>query len=165
MSDEDKTCMDSQKMIDGNNDDSYLTGMKEWFSHLVETGKISQRPANWDMVSARMYIAHLESKGLDLTSELETYKQEYRLAAAANKQLADALDRVCEENRMLRLQIFAFVRNAAVLPIGIKLHKSEREITDKTFETIAAAKAMLNVEGVKALMNLATDENNRYDRD
>lgn len=97
--------------------------------------------------------------------ELETYKQEYRLAAAANKQLADALDRVREENRMLRLQIFAFVRNAAVLPIGIKLHKSEREITDKTFETIAAAKAMLNVEGVKALMNLATDENNRYDRD
>lgn len=95
--------------------------------------------------------------------ELETYKQEYRLAAAANKQLADALDKAREENKMLRLQIFAFVRNAAVLPVGRNLHKSEQEITDKTFETIAAAKAMLDVEAVKAAMNLATDKENRFD--
>ena len=95
--------------------------------------------------------------------ELETYKQEYRLAAAANKQLADALDKAREENKMLRLQIFAFVRNSAVLPVGIRLCKSEQEITDKTFETIEAAKAMLDVEAVKAAMNLATDKENRFD--
>lgn len=95
--------------------------------------------------------------------ELETYKQEYRLAAAANKQLADALDKAREENKMLRLQMFAFVRNAAVLPVGIRLCKSEQEITDKTFEAIEAAKAMLDVEAVKAAMNLATDKENRFD--
>ena len=95
--------------------------------------------------------------------ELETYEQEYRLAAAANKQLADALDKAREENKMLRLQIFAFVRNSAVLPVGLRLHKSEQEITDKTFETIAAAKAMLDVEAVKAAMNLATNKGNRFD--
>lgn len=98
-----------------------------------------------------------------LLRELETYKQEYRLAAAANKQLADALDKAREENKMLRLQIFAFVRNAAVLPVGRNLHKSEQEITDKTFETIEAAKAMLDVEAVKAAMNLATNKGNRFD--
>ena len=91
------------------------------------------------------------------------YEAEYRLAAAANKQLADALDKAREENKMLRLQMFAFVRNSAVLPVGIRLHKSEQEITDKTFETIEAAKAMLDVEAVKAAMNLATDKENRFD--
>ena len=85
------------------------------------------------------------------------------LAAATNKQLADALDKAREENKMLRLQMFAFVRNAAVLPVGVRLHKSEQEITDKTFETIEAAKAMLDVEAVKAAMNLATNKGNRFD--
>lgn len=95
--------------------------------------------------------------------ELETYKDEYRLAAAANKQLSDALDKAREENKMLRLQMFAFVRNSAVLPVGRCLNKSEQEITDKTFETIEAAKAMLDVEAVKELMNLASNKENRYD--
>ena len=99
----------------------------------------------------------------ELLLELQTYKDEYRLAAAANKQLADALDKAREENKMLRLQIFAFVRYTAVLPVGIRICKSEQEITDKTFETIEAAKAMLDVEAVKAAMNLATDKENRFD--
>lgn len=86
-----------------------------------------------------------------------------RLAAVANKQLADALDKAREENKMLRLQIFAFVRNSAVLPVGRRLNKSEQEITDKTFETIEAAKAMIDVEAVKAAMNLATNKENRFD--
>ena len=99
----------------------------------------------------------------ELLLELQTYKDEYRLAAAANKQLADALDKAREENKMLRLQIFAFVRNAAVLPVGVRLHKSEQEITDKTFETIEAARAMIDIEAVKAAMNLATNKENRFD--
>ena len=99
----------------------------------------------------------------ELLLELQTYKQEYRLAAAANKQLSDALDKARKENKMLRLQMFAFVRNSAVLPVGRCLNKSEQEITDKTFETIEAAKAMLDVEAVKELMNLASNKENRYD--
>ena len=53
-------------------------------------------------------------------------------------------------------------RNSAVLPVGICLHKSEQEITDKTFETIEAAKNMIDVEAVKAAMNLATKTENRF---
>ena len=93
------------------------------------------------------------------------YETEYRLAAAANKQLADALDKAREENKMLRLQIFAFVRNSAVLPVGRRLNKSEQEITDKTFETIEAAKNMIDVEAVKTAMNLATKKENRFNND
>lgn len=74
----------------------------------------------------------------------------------------DALDKAREENKMLRLQIFAFVRNSAVLPVGRRLNKSEQEITDKTFETIEAAKNMIDVEAVKAAMNLATKRENRF---
>lgn len=39
----------------------------------------------------------------ELLLELQTYKDEYHLAAAANRQLADALDKAREENKMLRL--------------------------------------------------------------
>lgn len=99
----------------------------------------------------------------ELLLELQTYKDEYHLAAAANKQLADALDKAREENKMLRLQIFAFVRNSAVLPVGRLLNRSEQEITDKTFETIEVAKGMIDVEAVKASMNLATKKENRFD--
>ena len=145
MSDEVKTCK-----------------IKEFFQSLVKAGAILQEPMNYDAATLKIYIDHLEAENAALRV-LETYKQEYRLAAAANKQLADALDKAREENKMLRLQMFAFVRNAAVLPVGVRLHKSEQEITDKTFETIEAAKAMLDVEAVKAAMNLATNKGNRFD--
>ena len=93
---------------------------------------------------------------------LESYKDETRLAAE-NKQLSDVLDKVREENKMLRLQMFAFVRNSVVLPVGVHLHKSEQEITDKTFEAIEAAKNMLDIEAIKVVMNLASKKENRFD--
>ena len=124
---------------------------------------------NEEMIeSLKCVIADISEQCEQLKAEnaelraLETYKQEYRLAAAANRQLADALDKAREENKMLRLQIFAFVRNSAVLPVGICLHKSEQEITDKTFEVIEAAKGKIDVEAVKAAMNLATKRENRF---
>ena len=135
--------------------------IKEFFQSLVKAGAILQEPMNYDAATLKIYIDHLEAENAALR-ELETYKQEYRLAAAANRQLADALDKAREENKMLRLQIFAFVRNFAVLPIGRRLSKSEQEITDKTFETIEEAKVMIDVEAVKAAMNLATKTENRF---
>ena len=48
------------------------------------------------------------------------------------------------------------------LPVGRRLNKSEQKITDKTFETIEAAKAMIDVEAVKAAMNLATKTETRF---
>ncbi len=98
-------------------------------------------------------------------TELTTYKQEYKLAAAANKGLAEALDKEREENQRLRLMLFAYVRNSAVLPVGLRLKKTEQEITDKTFETIEVAEKMLDKKAVIAAMNLATNKENRYDRE
>lgn len=81
-----------------------------------------------------------------------------------NEALNLQLERLERDYRDLRLLMFAFVRNSAVLPVGLSLGKSEQEITDKTFETITEARKMLDVEKVKAAMNLATDKGNRYDR-
>lgn len=68
------------------------------------------------------------------------------------------------ENNMLRLQIFAFVRNSAVLPIGKRLNKNEKEITDMTFAVIEKAKVMIDKESVSQAMNLATNKECRFDR-
>lgn len=162
MSDEVKTCEDCKYFIA---DGSSRRGQCELKRSRID--KWGQEVAIRRMESGKACkkAEPVESQSANDGSlrELETYKQEYRLAAAANKQLADALDKAREENKMLRLQMFAFVRNAAVLPVGVRLHKSEQEITDKTFETIEAAKAMLDVEAVKAAMNLATNKGNRFD--
>ena len=156
MSDEVKTCKDCKHFIA---DGTTLRGQCELKRSRID--KWGQEVPIRRMASGK---ACKKSEPKEkLLCEVETYKQEYRLAAAANKQLADALDKAREENKMLRLQIFAFVRNAAILPVGRNLHKSDQEITDKTFETIAAAKAMLDVEAVKAAMNLATNKENRFD--
>lgn len=135
--------------------------MKEVTSVLEFANAAAIERINYELVKVIENIQNPNTDDAPLR-ELETYKQEYRLAAAANRQLADALDKAREENKMLRLQIFAFVRNSAVLPVGIRLCKSEQEITDKTFETIEAAKNMIDVEAVKAAMNLATKRENRF---
>lgn len=101
----------------------------------------------------------------EITVERDTYQQEYKLACAANKGLSAALDKEREKNKRLRLLMFAFVRNSTILPVGLQLGKTEQEITDKTFETIAEAEKMLNVERMVEAMNLATDKENRYDRE
>lgn len=135
----------------------------------------------------REYIADaLLAAGI---GDIESRKSDVSFSAVFNQELVDALrkeeqaneylvkklDERCDtcpefeqlkqENKMLRLMMFAFVRNSAVLPFGLRLGKSEQEITDKTFETIAEAKKMLDVEKMKALMNLATDKEKRYDRE
>lgn len=171
MSDEVKTCKDCKYFIaDGFSRHGQCELKKsridKWGQEVAIRRTASGKACKKAEPKANLYLLQSvrNAGGLKkLLRELETYKQEYRLAAAANKQLADALDKAREENKMLRLQIFAFVRNAAVLPVGIRLHKSEQEITDKTFETIEAGKAMLDVEKVKASMNLATKKENRFD--
>lgn len=171
MSDEVKTCKDCKHYIaDGSSRHGFCELKKsridKWGQEVPIRRMASGKACKKAEPKANLYLLQSvrNARGLKkLLCEFETYKQEYRLAAAANKQLTDALDKAREENKMLRLQIFAFVRNSAVLPVGRDLHKSEQEITDKTFEIIEAAKAMLDVEAVKAAMNLATDKENRFD--
>lgn len=161
MSDEVKTCKDCKHYIaDGSSRHGHCELKKsridKWGQEVFIRRKASGKACKKAEPAASQSVDDAPLR------ELETYKQEYRLAAAANRQLADALDKAREENKMLRLQIFAFVRNSAVLPVGRRLNKSEQEITDKTFETIEAAKNMIDVEAVKAAMNLATKKENRF---
>ena len=62
------------------------------------------------------------------------------------------LERRLEETQIL---LFAAVRNAAVLPIGVRLGKSEKEISEKTFETIAEMKNTVDFAKTRKCMMLA----------
>ncbi len=52
--------------------------------------------------------------------------------------------------------LFAVVRSA-VLPIGLALHKTEAEITAKTWETIEAMRKTVDTDKIRALMALKTE--------
>lgn len=48
---------------------NFLSGIEKWFMQLVEEGKISQTPMNYDTASYQMYVAHLESENAELTKK------------------------------------------------------------------------------------------------
>lgn len=62
------------------------------------------------------------------------------------------LERKLDEAYIL---LFATVRNTAVLPLGVKLGKTEKEISDKTFETIAELKKTVDYNKTRRCMALA----------
>ena len=62
------------------------------------------------------------------------------------------LERKLEEAQLF---LFAAVRNTAVLPLGVKLGKTEKEISEKTFQTIAEMKTTVNYEKTRKCMMLA----------
>ena len=45
-----------------NNNNSNKPGYEKYFEELVESGAISQVPANYDAASLKIYIAHLEGE-------------------------------------------------------------------------------------------------------
>ena len=129
MSDEVKTCKDCKYFIADGSSRHGLCELKK--SRIDKWGQeVSIRRMASGKACKKAEPAASQSVDDAPLRELETYKQEYRLAAAANRQLADALDKAREENKMLRLQIFAFVRNSAVLPVGRRLNKSEQELSE-----------------------------------
>lgn len=79
------------------------------------------------------------------------------------QQLADKLSESEKKVKDLQLQLFAFVRNSCVAPVGLKLKKTQQEITDKTFETIREAQKIIDGGKMRAFMNLATNKEDRYD--
>lgn len=66
----------------------------------------------------------------------------------------EGIEKVKKENEKLKLILFMVVRNSQVLPVGMKLKKTEKEITDKTKETIKELEKMINFEKAKELYNL-----------
>lgn len=95
--------------------------------------------------------------------EYNSIYNEYKLAISANKQLVDKLNAAENKIKDLKLQLFAFVRNSCVAPVGLKLKKTQQEITDKTFETIREAQKIIDSGKMRAFMNLATNKEDRYD--
>ena len=61
------------------------------------------------------------------------------------------LERKLEEAQLL---LFAAVRTA-VLPLGVKLGKTEKEISEKTFETIVEIKKTVDYAKTRKCMELA----------
>lgn len=62
------------------------------------------------------------------------------------------LERKLEEAQIL---LFAAVRNTAVLPLGVKLGKTEKEISEKTFEIIVEMRNTVDYEKTRKCMMLA----------
>lgn len=50
-----------------------------------------------------------------------------------------------------------------MLPIGVRLKKTEQEIPEKTFETIERISSKVDKERMRELMNLAKDGRNEVD--
>ena len=53
-----------------------MTGIKEFFQSLVESGVVSQEPANYDAATLKIYIAHLEAENAELRARLEKAAEE-----------------------------------------------------------------------------------------
>ncbi len=62
------------------------------------------------------------------------------------------LEHKLEEAQLL---LFAVVRNTAVLPLGVKLGRTEKEISVKTFETIVELKNTVDYAKTRRCMDLA----------
>ncbi len=58
------------------------------------------------------------------------------------------------EEEKTKLILFMVVRNSQVLPVGIKLNKTEKEISDKTKETIKGLEKMINFDKARELYEL-----------
>lgn len=58
------------------------------------------------------------------------------------------------EDEKTKLTLFMVVRNSQVLPTGMRLGKSEKEITDMTKKTIKELEKMIDYEKAKEIYNL-----------
>lgn len=71
-----------------------------------------------------------------------------------NESTYNSIENVLKELERLELTLFMVVRNSKVLPTGIKLGKSEKEISDMTKDTIKELKKVINFDRAKELYNL-----------
>lgn len=106
-----------------------------------------------------------EKQTLDIIKEnVEEYKNTIQkqqeeietLEATLNgyKGLSNTLDLKQEEIEKLKLMLFMEVRNNKVLPRGLELNKTEKEISDKTKETIEKLEEMIDFKMARELYEL-----------
>lgn len=63
-----------------------------------------------------------------------------------------------EDKEKIKLILFMVVRNNKILQVGKSLGKTEKEISEKTLETIKELEKMIDFKRAKELYNLATEE-------
>ena len=63
-----------------------------------------------------------------------------------------------EDKEKIKLILFMVVRNNKILQVGKSLGKTEKEISEKTLETIKELEKMIDFKSAKELYNLATEE-------
>lgn len=80
-----------------------------------------------------------------------------------SKENCGEISRLQEKLADTELLLFAVVRFILVLPIGVRLKKSEQEISEKTFETIERISEKVDKARMRELMNLAKDGRNEVD--
>ena len=110
MSDEVKTCKDCKHYIADGSSRHGLCELKR--SRIDKWGQeVTIRRMASGKACKKAEPAASQSVDDEPLRELETYKQEYRLAAAANRQLADALDKAREQSVCLGWEWKAVVTN------------------------------------------------------
>ena len=93
---------------------------------------------NFDYAGTLEYIKRLEAENAALRNEADTNAAN----AIQAKLRADELEAA----------LFTVVRNSMVMPVGLRLGKSKREIAEMTFATIEEIKKAIDYDVVKKFM-------------
>lgn len=113
-------------------------------------------------------LLNLYNQSIDQRNELATNlsdkEDELKVEKDRNIELTTTIDALNtdletekEKNNELekvKLMLFMVVRNSKVLPKGLELLKTNKEITDKTKETIKEIEKMINFEKAREFYNL-----------
>lgn len=99
------------------------------------------------IVLQRLIESYLSLK--ELKNELKAENAALRNEADTNA--ANAIQAKLRADE-LEAALFTVVRNSMVMPVGLRLGKSEREIAEMTFATIEEIKKAIDYEAVKKLM-------------
>lgn len=101
-----------------------------------------------DSIGTSAFIAELAA------FDLKCKGLEYDNAALCNEADTNAANAIQAKLHADELEVilFAVIRNSMVMPVGLRLGKSKREITEMTFATIEEIKKAIDYDAVKKLM-------------
>ena len=86
-------------------------------------------------------------------SDPEKYAIEWREKVRTEFEHLEAENaKLTSKSRQLELVLFTVVRNFKVLPVGLSLGKTQKEITDMTLETIEEIKKAIDYNSVEKLI-------------
>lgn len=89
-----------------NGDTSNLSGVEKFCKQLVEDGKLSQLPANFDCATLKMYISHLERENAELKAQLKNHRL-MTMADGTVKQLysVEEVEQIVKERDELKARL------------------------------------------------------------